>query len=50
MRHKPKVKTVPTRLTDPGFVWYDAWHTDVQRTWRRFGWKTKAERDAEKKK
>ena len=23
----------------PDFVWYPAAATDVQRTWRRFGWK-----------
>lgn len=36
-------------ITDPGFVYYNAASTDVQRTWRRFGWKPLAERQQEAK-
>lgn len=32
---------------DPTFVYYNAASTDVQRTWRKFGWKPLEERKAE---
>ena len=33
-------RTEPTiPVGHPKFIWYGAAATDVQRTWRRFGWK-----------
>jgi len=30
-------------LTDPNFIYHNASDTDVQRTWRRFGWTPQGE-------
>ena len=35
-KREPKVPAY--LLTDPEFVWIPAAQTDVQRTWRKFGW------------
>lgn len=34
-------------ITDADFEWTSPVHTDVQATWRRFGWRPKHEIDAE---
>jgi hypothetical protein len=43
---KPKLYC-PLR-DDPTFVYYNAASTDIQRTWRRFGWKPIEELKGEK--
>jgi hypothetical protein len=30
-------------LTDPNFIYHDSSDTDVQRTWRKFGWTPQGE-------
>lgn len=34
--NKQQIPSFP--ITDPRFVWVDSSKTDVQRTWRKFGW------------
>jgi hypothetical protein len=34
---------------DPSFVYYNSASTDIQRTWRKFGWKPLQERGNEDK-
>lgn len=45
-QRKPRTQKPPVRpsLLDPSFKYTPASQTDVQATWRRFGWKPLAER------
>lgn len=38
------------KLTDPEFVWRGPANTDVQATWRRFGWTPPSEQKKEPEK
>ena len=46
---KPTLKPAPAhraRILDPNFVYVPAAATDVQATWRRFGWRPTSEGNA----
>ena len=42
--NEPKVVYPTVPVTDPNFVYVPWWKTDVQATWRKFGWVPKAEK------
>ena len=40
----PATPRLPCPLTDdPTFIYYNSASTDIQRTWRKFGWKPTSE-------
>jgi hypothetical protein len=39
----PKRKLPCPLMDDPSFVYHNSASTDIQRTWRKFGWKPLAE-------